>query len=84
VCTATYKVTAADIKAGYVNNLSAALGANFSRQSVDSNEVVTPIKDAVLTGELADTGDDLSTAYIIGAGLVLAGALVLRRSRKLQ
>ena len=53
VCTATYKVTAADIKAGYVNNLSAALGANFSRQSVDSNEVVTPIKDAVLTGELS-------------------------------
>ena len=84
VCTATYKVTAEDIRTGVVNNASTALAANFTKASLPSNEVVTPLKDAVLTGELAETGDDLSLACLFGASLVLAGALVLRRSRKRQ
>lgn len=84
VCTATYKVTAEDIRTGVVNNASTALAANFTKASLPSNEVVTPLKDAVLTGELAETGDDLTFAYLFGASLVLAGALVLRRARKLS
>ena len=85
VCTAIYKVTAEDIRSGVVNNASVALAANLTRQSLDSNEVVTPLKDAVLSGgSLAETGGDLTWAYVFGSLLLLSGTttLVLARRRR--
>lgn len=85
VCTATYRVTAEDIRTGVVNNASVAAAANLTRQSLGSNEVITPLKDAVLTGDaLAETGGDLTWAYLFSVLLLLSGTstLVLARRRK--
>lgn len=83
VCTATYKVTAADIKNGYVNNFTTAFAANFTRQSLASNEVQTPLA-VKASGTLAETGDEGLMIAGYSAALLIAGLTLMISARRRQ
>ncbi|MFM5968204.1 MAG: hypothetical protein ACKOQ8_04090, partial [Micrococcales bacterium] len=79
VCTASYAVTAEDIKNGFVANFSIARAKNFTAQSTLSNHVHTPI---VTEKKLAETGDDFAKVGFMSLLLLLLGSSMVVASRR--
>ncbi|MET8152810.1 DUF6923 family protein [Actinoplanes sp. NPDC049668] len=89
-CTATYRLTAADVRAGRLKDTAVAIGTpedgDTPITSAPSTLTIPGAPDGPVKQGLPVTGDDLSVSLLVGQALILGGLglIVATRRRRLR